>query len=143
MREYPQSPIPSVGAVVINNKKILMIKRGKPPAEGIWSIPGGRLKLGESLQQAAEREVFEETGLVIKSKYPIYTFDFIEKDQFGKVKFHYVIVDLLAEYISGEPVPGDDASEACWFDIQEIEKLPVGNTSRILAEKIMNDIQDC
>ena len=108
---------------MFKNHKALMILRGKPPSQGLWSIPGGSVELGETLQQAAEREVFEETGVIVSAKEPVYTFDHIEKDENERVRFHYVIIDLTADYVSGEPVPGDDALDARWVSLEELDEL--------------------
>ena len=81
----------------------------------MWSIPGGRIRLGETLQAAAEREILEETGVVIRANRPVLAFDVIQKDDRGVVKYHYVIVDLTADYVSGEPRAGDDAADARWI----------------------------
>jgi 8-oxo-dGTP diphosphatase len=114
-RQYPERPLVGVGAVVIRAGRILLVKRGKPPGEGLWAIPGGMLELGETLQNAAEREIREETGLVIRAGKPVHTFDVIQRDAVGGVLYHYVIVDLAAEYVSGEVRPADDVAEAGWF----------------------------
>jgi len=86
--------------------------------------------LGETLQEAIEREVKEETGVTISPTNPVYTFDVIERDNRGRVRFHYVIVDLMADYVGGEPKPSDDAREAGWFTFQELDKLPISQTTR-------------
>jgi ADP-ribose pyrophosphatase len=86
-----------VGAIVVRDSRVLLIQRGQPPSEGLWAIPGGRVELGETLQEAAEREIKEETGLTIRARNPIHTFDVILRDEGGRVRFHYVIVDLLAD----------------------------------------------
>lgn len=123
-REYPDHPQVGVGALVIRDGRVLLVRRGRPPANDVWAIPGGRLELGETLQQAAEREVFEETGVTIRAGQPFYTFDTIIRDEQGRVRFHYVIVDLLAEYVSGEARPGDDARDAAWLSLADLEGLP-------------------
>ncbi len=140
-RVYPASPVIGVGAVVIRDGRILLVKRGQPPGEGLWAIPGGVLELGETLQQAAVREILEETGLVIEAGEPIHTFDLIHRDSAGRVHYHYVIVDLRGTYLSGEIRPADDAKEAAWFDL---DNLPTGDLSpptRELIEKIVNSKQ--
>jgi len=136
--EYPDSPQIAVGAVVIRDEKVLLVKRRKPPGKGLWSIPGGRVELGETLKEAAEREVKEEAGVIIRAKDQVYTFDLIDRDKQGCIRFHYVIVDLLADYVSGKPNPSSDACEARWVTPRELEELPV---SRITREFLKNIIQ--
>jgi 8-oxo-dGTP diphosphatase len=134
-REYPDSPKVGVGAVVIKEGLVLLIRRGIPPSQGLWAIPGGSLELGETLQQGAERELLEETGIVASAGEPIYVFDFFERDGDGRVRFHFVIVDMKAEYQSGEPKGADDALEARWLTPEDIHELPVSpNTLRLLRE---------
>ena len=122
---YPELPIVAVGAVVFKDNKVLLIRRAKPPAKGMWSIPGGSVNLGETLQQAAERETLEETNLMIQAIKPVYTFEVIEKDDNNQVRFHYVIIDLVADYISGIPLPGDDADEVRWVSSKEMKNLDI------------------
>jgi 8-oxo-dGTP diphosphatase len=122
---YPDLPRVAVGAVVFKNNKVLLIRRAKPPAKGLWAIPGGSVNLGETLQQAAERETLEETSLMIQATKPVFTFEVIEKDDNNRVRFHYVIIDLVADYISGIPHPGDDADEVRWVSSRELKNLDV------------------
>jgi 8-oxo-dGTP diphosphatase len=137
MHEYPDSPQSAVGAIVIRDDEVLLVKRNKPPGRGLWSIPGGSIELGETLQEAAEREIMEETGVIIRAKEPIYTFDVIERDDEGHIRFHYVIVDLLADYVSGEPSPRSDASEACWVSPRALEELVLSRiTRKVLRETL-------
>ena len=134
--EYPDCPRVAVGAVVFKEGRILLVRRGKAPAEGMWSIPGGSVNLGESLQQAAEREIIEETGVTIKARRePILTFDVVRRDDNGRIRFHYVIVDFEAEWISGEPRAGDDAVEALWVRSEELEALAVSPATRKLLKQ--------
>ena len=123
--DYPDYPRVAVGAVVFKDDRVLLVRRGQAPAEDLWAIPGGSVEIGETLQEAAEREILEETGIQIRALKPIYTFDVIERDAAGKVRFHYVIVDLAADYVLGEPSPGDDALEARWVSAREINSLEV------------------
>ena len=140
-REYPESPVVGVGAVVIKDRNVLLVKRGVDPNKGLWAIPGGSLKLGETLQEGAEREIMEETGITIRAKEPVYSFDFFERDGDGRVRFHYVVVDMMADYIGGEVQGADDALEARWVSQDELKYLEVSrNTLKILdALKIFSD----
>ena len=124
-RSYPDLPRVAVGAVVLKDNRVLLVRRAKPPAQGLWAIPGGSVELGETLQQAAEREILEETGITIQANKTVYTFDLIEKDENNRIRFHYVIVDLMADYISGKPLPGDDADEVRWVSSEELKNLDV------------------
>jgi ADP-ribose pyrophosphatase len=128
----------AVGAVVVHEGRFLMVRRGRPPAGGLWAIPGGMVELGETLQQAAEREIAEETGLSVRAKEPIFSFEIIERDREGRVRFHYVIIDLAAELVGGElrTQGGDDARAAAWFSPGELADLPMSDvTRRLIAEK--------
>ena len=135
IRKYPDAPRTAVGAVVFKDDAVLLVQRGNPPSRGMWSIPGGRIRLGETLQAAAEREILEETGVVIRANAPVLVYDVIQKDDRGGVKYHYVIVDLAADYVSGEPKAGDDAADARWITADELTRIAVNPaTRRLLAE---------
>lgn len=123
--QYPFRPLVAVGAVVFKAEKVLLVERGKSPGAGLWSLPGGSVELGETLQKAAKREIFEETAIVIRPKEPFYTFDFIQKDNQNAIRFHYVIVDLKADYLSGQPRAGDDAMQVRWVASTELKDLKV------------------
>ncbi|MEJ2729477.1 MAG: NUDIX hydrolase [Deltaproteobacteria bacterium] len=127
--DYPRHPRVAVGAVVFKDGCVLLVRRGQPPGEDLWAIPGGSVEIGETLQQAAEREILEETGVQIRALKPFYTFDVIDRDAAGKVRFHYVIVDLAADYVLGEPSPGDDALEARWVSAKEMHNLKVSEST--------------
>lgn len=132
LNEYPDRPRVAVGAVVFKDQRVLLVRRGRPPARGLWAVPGGGVELGESLQQAAQRETYEETGVKIRATEPIFVFDHLEHDKQGKVRFHYVIVDLAAEYLSGEPKAGDDARAAAWIDAATLSRLDLSPLTRQL-----------
>ncbi|MDJ0829024.1 MAG: NUDIX hydrolase [Desulfobacterales bacterium] len=135
-RAYPDLPRVAVGAVVIKDGKVLLVKRGQHPAKDHWAIPGGSVHLGETLQAAAEREIREETGITIRAQEPVFTFDVIQHDDHGHIKFHYVIIDLKGEYVAGEPHPADDATDARWISPAEMQHLPVNTmTRRLLARQ--------
>lgn len=135
-REYPDSPKVGVGAVVIRDGKVLLVRRGVPPSMGLWAIPGGGLKLGETLREGAEREVFEETGIRIKAKDIIYTGESVHRDEAGRVRFHYVLVDFAADYLAGEVNGSDDALEARWFSPSELEGIPATKSTMTLLTEL-------
>ncbi len=131
---YPTRPRVAVGAVVFKDDKVLLVRRAKPPAQNVWAIPGGSVEIGESLREAAEREILEETGVTIRALEPVFTFDVIDRDAGGGVRFHYVIIDLTAEYIQGVPMAGDDASAARWFSSDELATMNVNTRTRELLK---------
>ena len=132
---YPQAPCVAVGAVVFRDERVLLVRRGKAPSRGQWAIPGGSVLLGESLQEAAEREIFEETGIRISAGEPAYVFDVVDRDDDGRVRYHYVIVDLDATYRGGELYSGDDALEARWVAVHELAGLDVSRPTRELLSR--------
>ena len=132
-REYPKRPIPAIGVVVFNQGKVLLIKRNKPPKSFMWSIPGGAQNLGEKLKDTAAREVNEETGIQIKNIKLIDVVDFIEVDDKDEIKYHYSLIDYVAEYESGELQAGDDAIDAKWVDLNELDEYKLwSETIRII-----------
>ncbi|MDD5169028.1 MAG: NUDIX hydrolase [Syntrophales bacterium] len=134
-REYPDLPRVGIGAIVAKDGKVLMVKRAAAPNQNRWAIPGGMLELGETLQEGAEREIMEETGLRIKAGKPIYAFDFMERDEEGRLHFHYVIVDLEAVYLGGEIKASSDALDVRWVAPEECRDLPMSkNTLKILED---------
>ena len=135
-REYPDHPRVGVGAVVLREGCILLVRRGAAPAQGLWAIPGGGLKLGETLQEGAEREILEETGIIIRAGEPLFTCDSCQRDADGRIRFHYVIVDVTADYVSGDVKGADDALEARWVSLAEIRDLPVTKTTLKLLTQI-------
>ncbi len=137
--EYPDAPRLAVGGVVIHQNRVLLALRGKPPAQGEWAVPGGSVHLGETLQAAVERELLEETGLHVQAGEVIYTFEKIERDSQGRVRFHYVILDLLCRPLDPEtPLrPADDVLDARWFSRRQLAHIPVTETTRTLLEKVL------
>src|SRR3954462_2170259 len=101
-REYPQQPLVGVGAIIVQDGRVLLIKRAKAPLLGEWSIPGGMLELGETLRQGAEREALEETGLLVRATDLLGVFDRIISDETKRTLYHYVLIDFLCANISGE-----------------------------------------
>ena len=126
---YPAKPIIGVGAIVKKDGKVLLVRRGVEPSLGLWAIPGGTLKLGESMRECAERELLEETGITAKAEECVYAFDFVERDEQKRIKYHFVVIDFATKYISGEPQGADDALEARWFAPEELLKLVVAKNT--------------
>jgi 8-oxo-dGTP diphosphatase len=132
---YPDQPRVAVGAVVFKQDRVLLVQRARPPGQGQWAIPGGKVCLGETLQQAAEREILEETGIIIAAHEPVLIFDVVDRDGDGRIRYHYVIIDLAADYVGGELRAGDDALAARWVSSDELQTLPVNPLTRKLLHR--------
>ncbi len=125
------APVPCVGVVCLRGDAVLLIRRGKPPRLGEWSLPGGRIEPGERAIEAALREVREETGVEARITRLVDVVDGL----FPEAGRHYVLIDYAAEWVAGEPVAGDDAVEARFVPLAEVEALVGwGETRRIIAE---------
>jgi len=122
-REYPGHPVIGVGVVVWHAGRVLLIRRARPPRQGQWSLPGGAQQLGETLAEAARRELREEAGIEVELGEIIATIDLIDRDDAGDVRYHYTLIDFSAEASTPELVPGDDAADARWFGLDELDDL--------------------
>jgi 8-oxo-dGTP diphosphatase len=122
-REYPSAPIPAVGAVVIKGDTCLLVLRGQQPSLGKWSIPGGVLELGETIEEAARRDVLEECGISIEVGQVVEVRDAIVRDADGGIQFHYVLIDVVARYLEGELVVGSDVEDARWLKKTDLPTL--------------------
>ena len=146
-REYPDRPVVGVGGVVIENGRALLIKRGSEPLLGQWSIPGGTLELGESLQEGVARELLEETGLEVQVLDMIEAFDRIfldlaapDAEKRSRPKYHYVIVDYLCERLGGEAQAGSDVTDIAYATEGELEKFHMTATAtRVLLRAFAMD----
>lgn len=127
-----------VGAVVFKDDAVLLIKRKNPPNQNQWAIPGGRVNYGEPLKSAVERELLEETGVVIHALEPVFSFDVIESSETGGIVLHYVVIDFSAEYISGTPAASDDALDACWVSRASYPELEINQTTKELLKEKFN-----
>ena len=133
-REYPNVPLVGVGAVVVRDGHVLLIRRAKPPRQGEWSLPGGLQQLGETVFEAARREVLEETGVVIRPLAVIDVIDLIDRDRHdGRVRYHYTLIDVIAAWVSGEAVAAGDAMDVLWAERAAVGHLVVwSETVRII-----------
>lgn len=113
-REFPKRPIVGVGGIIIDGKRVLLVRRAKEPLKGQWSIPGGAVEVGEELHAAVRRELREETGLEVEIKGVVEVLDRIQRSPDGRVQYHYVLIDYLCKPIGGELCAGSDVSEAAW-----------------------------
>lgn len=116
-----ERPVPATIAAVIHKGRVLLVRRKHPPDVGRWAFPGGKVELGEGLDAAAIRELFEETGVRGESCGVFTAVDVMDRDEAGALRFHYILIGVLCRWISGTPVAGDDALEARWFPLQELD----------------------
>ena len=134
-RAYPERPFVGVGVVVLKGDDVLLIRRGKPPRQGQWSLPGGSQETGETVFEAGAREVMEETGVEIGPPRLVDIIDSIQRDGDGRVRYHYTLIDLAAEWVAGEPVADTDAEHAEWMPWTEVPALEMWEeTTRVIAE---------
>jgi 8-oxo-dGTP diphosphatase len=141
-REYPGRPIVGVGVVVWHGEQVLLVRRGKPPRVGHWSLPGGAQQLGETVADAARREVMEEAGLEVTLGDIVATIDLIERDQDDRIRYHYTLIDFVAEAPRATLRPGSDAADARWFSVAEIEALGLwSETVRVI--KLAGERRPC
>ena len=134
-REYPERPVVGVGGVGIADGRALLIRRAHPPLEGEWSIPGGKLEIGETLVNAVRRELAEETGIEVRVGDLIEVFERIFPDDAGQPKYHYVIVDYLCEVISGTACAGSDVTDVAWAEEAELPKYSLTPTATRVIKK--------
>src|SRR5690349_8948823 len=125
--EYPATPFVGVGAIIIEDGQVLLIKRGHAPLAGEWSIPGGVLEVGETLREAAIREVREETGLEVEPADLLGVYDRVLRDDAGRTIYHYVLIDFLCRRISGEAHAASDAVDLRWCTQKEVDSLSLAS----------------
>ncbi len=140
-RTYPKQPILGVGAVIIQDGKILLEKRKGEPGKGKWSIPGGLVELGETLENAVIREVKEETGLDVDDPRLIDVVESIIRDDEGDVKYHFIIIDYIVKFKGGNLKASSDAEELLWVDLAEAEKYDLTRTFRAFLQRNMEKLE--
>jgi 8-oxo-dGTP diphosphatase len=136
-RDYPKHPLVGVGAVVIKNGKILLVKRAFEPGAGKWSVPGGLVEVGEKLSEACVRETKEETGLDVEVLELINVFDMIDKDSLGRVRYHYVLVDFLVKLLGGEERLSKETLEIKWVTREETKKMDMTITAKRAIDELL------
>jgi len=134
-REYPDRPIVGVGAVIIDQERVLLVKRGSPPLQGEWSLPGGVVELGETLRAAAEREAHEETGLIVKAGEVLEVLDRIVPGKYGAPQYHYVLIDFLCIVKGGTLHAGSDADDVSWAGESEFAKFKLETPAIAVIKK--------
>ncbi len=136
-RDYPERPIVGVGAVIVRDGRVVLVRRGNEPRQGEWSIPGGVLEIGETLRQCATREAREETGLEVEAGAVLDVFDSIHPDPAGRTRYHFVIVDFLCRVISGELRPGGDVLDARWVTVGDLESFQLSEKAKSVIRKAL------
>jgi 8-oxo-dGTP diphosphatase len=134
-RKYPQRPILGVGAVVVEDGRVLLIKRGREPAKGQWSIPGGAVEVGETIHDALVREVHEETGLLVEVQEQLAVIERIFRDREGNVAYHYVLFDYRAVPKGGELAAASDAADARFFTVDGLGRMELADITKSVVEK--------
>lgn len=143
-REYPNQPLVGVGAVIVHQGRVALIKRGHAPLLGEWSIPGGMLELGETVRQGAEREALEETSLQVRATELLGVFDRVVSDENKRTAYHFVLIDFLGEVVSGELKASGDAADARWFTPEEASTLPLpADTAEVIRVAFTKAGMDC
>jgi mutator protein MutT len=135
-REYPNHPRAAVGVVVVRNSRVLLVRRGQEPSKGLWSVPGGLIELGETIEEAARREVMEEAGIRVRIERLLDVADNIVRDDQGKTRFHYVLVDYVAHPVTTSLKASSDASEARWVHLEDLRNYPLTRGALKLMRKI-------
>jgi mutator protein MutT len=136
-RQYPDCPLLGVGAIIVENGHILLVRRANPPMQGEWSIPGGLVETGETTKEALIREVREETCLEIEPLRLIEVFERILRDKEARVQYHFVLIDYLCRFVSGEAVASSDVTHAVWATADELESYTVAEeTCRVIRKAI-------
>ncbi len=134
-REYPERPVVGIGGVIIDQGRTLLIRRGNEPLLGEWSIPGGTLEIGESLQEGVVRELLEETGIEVRVLELIEVFDRIYPEMKRRPRFHFVIVDYLCERLAGEPRAGSDVTDVAFAREDELTRFHLTETATRVLKK--------
>jgi ADP-ribose pyrophosphatase YjhB (NUDIX family) len=135
-RRYPDRPLVGVGAVVFRGDHVLLVRRGTEPSLGKWSIPGGLVEVGESVESAVRREVMEEAGLEVEVVDLVAVLDRVIRDDAGAVEYHYILMDFLCHALEGDPVAGDDALDCRFIPIDGLGAYPLTRGTETLVRRV-------
>lgn len=141
MREYPERPILAVGGVVVHQGRALLIRRGQPPLEGRWSIPGGIVELGETIADAVARELKEETGVCVRVLDLIEIYEKVARDEAGAAQYHFVILDYRCEFVEGTASAGGDVTEVMWATEEQLESLGMTAAAKRVIQKAFSAVR--
>jgi mutator protein MutT len=134
-RLYPAQPVVGVGGIVLDADRVLLVRRGREPLKGIWSIPGGKLELGETLRDGVRRELREEVGLEVQVREMVEVFERISFDEEGRAAYHFVLIDFLCECMAGTATADDDVDEVAWVERNRISDYETTDGAPAVIEK--------
>ena len=134
-REFPDVPLVGVGAIIIEDSRVVLVKRAHPPLQAEWSIPGGVLEVGELVREAAIREAREETGLTVEPGELLGVYDRVLRNADKRVQYHYVLIDFLCRRIAGDLAAATDAAEVRWFSREELPALKLAEDTLDVIRK--------
>jgi len=141
-REYPMQPVVGVGAIILDQGKILLVKRGVEPGKGRWSIPGGAVELGEGLYNALKREVREECGLDVEVDRLMDVVETIIPDENGSLRFHFIVIYFLAHLRGGTLKPASDVADAQWVPLDQAETYDLTKAFRSFLQKCKEELKN-
>jgi ADP-ribose pyrophosphatase YjhB (NUDIX family) len=136
-RRYPDGPIVAVGGIVFKDGRVLLIRRGKEPSYGLWSIPGGAVNLGEELRAATRREVREECGIEIDVSDIVELLERVVRDSDDRIQYHYVLIDYLARWKSGDPAASSDVLEVRWVGPDDLSQYQMTRGTADVIRKML------
>ena len=141
-REFPETPLVGIGAVIIEDSRVVLVKRAHPPLQAEWSIPGGVLEVGELVREAAIREAREETGLTVEPGELLGVYDRVLRDATNRVQYHYVLIDFLCRRVAGDLAAASDAAEVRWFSREELPALKLAEDTFDVIQKGFAELEN-
>lgn len=142
-RRYPEHPLLGIGAIIFEDDRILMVERAGNPLKGYWSLPGGLVETGETLETAVKREILEETGLQVEPQQMFELFERIMRDAQGQAEYHYVLLDYLCKVVGGTLQAGDDVSRAEWVRREDLPSLLITEGTLDVIERAYSARRSC